>query len=101
MGWHRSNSGRITHTVGQKQPNGWGLYDMHGNVAEWCSDWRGHYPSALVTDPTGPASGAVRILRGGSRSFSPRLCRSADRNSIMPEDLDNDVGFRVALDAPR
>ena len=80
MGWYRNNSGGKTHPVGQKQPNLWGFYDMHGNVWEWCNDWYGAYPSGSVTDPTGSASGGDRgVLRGGRWNSEARGCRSANR----------------------
>ena len=80
MGWYRNNSGGKTHPVGQKQPNLWGFYDMHGNVWEWCNDWYGAYPSGSVTDPTGSASGGNRgVLRGGRWDSEARGCRSANR----------------------
>ncbi len=66
MGWHAANSGRRTHPVGQKMPNAWGLHDMHGNVREWCSDWKDDYCEGEVSDPTGPYSGLYRVTRGGS-----------------------------------
>ena len=65
-GWYSVNSGNKTHEVGQKTPNNWGLYDMHGNVHEWCWDWYGAYPSTEETDPIGASSGSIRVLRGGS-----------------------------------
>ena len=84
MGWFESNSGRETHPVAQKKPNAWGLYDMHGNVWEWCSDWSGPYPAGESTDPTGSASGRFRELRGGNSVSSAQECRSANRNANSP-----------------
>ncbi len=87
-------------TVGSYQVNNWGLYDMHGNVWEWCLDW---YQSVLgsspVTDPVGLPSGSGRLLRGGSWSYSARNCRSADRSSGGPADKYDHCGFRLALPA--
>jgi len=97
MGWYKTNSGETTHPVGEKQANGWGLYDMHGNVWEWCRDWAGNYPTGAVTDPTGATSGSNRILRGGCWYFPESFCRSADRNSNEPGFRNYNVGFRLAL----
>jgi len=86
-----------TTKVGSYTPNGWGLYDMHGNAWEWCSDWYGSYPTGSVTDPTGPVSGSLRVIRGGCWFSLGRDCRSADRNWSEPGIRANSVGFRVVV----
>ena len=95
VGWYRKNSGGSTHPVGQKEPNNWGVYDMHGNVWEWCNDWYGSYPDGSVTDPTGPATGWDRVCRGGSWISIPVGCRSARRIHYMPSNKINLCGFRL------
>jgi len=97
MAWYNQNSGGTTHPVGQKQPNAWGLYDMHGNVWEWCRDWYGNYPGGSVTDPTGPPQGSLRVIRGGCWGFVAGYCRSAFRGRIDPGIRYVDLGFRLAL----
>ena len=97
VGWYMYNSGSKTHPVGQKQPNAWGLYDMHGNVWEWCLDWYGDYPTSAVTDPTGTSTGSYRVVRGGSWDCYVYYCRSAYRYNIYPVYNYSNNGFRVAL----
>ncbi|MBO6004266.1 MAG: SUMF1/EgtB/PvdO family nonheme iron enzyme, partial [Verrucomicrobia bacterium] len=98
VGWYKYNSDFKTHPVGQKQPNAWGLYDMHGNIAEWCLDWFGDYPESSVTDPMGPDTGSHRVIRGGgSYTSNAGGCRSAFRVLSNPGDNLNSFGFRVAL----
>ena len=95
--WYLSNSGNRTHPVGQKKPNAWGLYDMHGNVGEWCSDRYGDYPSGAVTDPTGASTGSSRVRRGGGWIDGAASCRSADRGRNGPSHRNSYLGFRLAL----
>lgn len=94
IGWYSYNSNNKTHPVGQKAPNAWGLYDMSGNVLEWCQDWYGDYPTSAVPDPTGPLSGSFRVRRGGSWLYFSAYCRSAFRNGHNNEPGSNH-GFRV------
>jgi formylglycine-generating enzyme required for sulfatase activity len=97
MAWYLINSGFKTHPVGGKQPNGFGLYDMHGNVSEWCQDWydEDYYASSPATDPQGPSSGHRRVLRGGEWQLLPTDLRSACRSDLMPDYRLNLDGFRV------
>jgi len=83
--------------VGFYAPNAWGLYDMHGNVWEWCSDWYGGYSSGAQTNPEGPSSGSYRVLRGGSWFYHGRYCRSAGRNAIEPSHRSHGIGFRLVV----
>ena len=113
MGWYDGNSGLKTHPVGMKQPNAWGIYDMHGNVWEWCADWYDSYPDGAVTDPEGSLSGLAsffggegsssewnRVLRGGCwGSFAP-LCTSVYRLDQPPSQAESGVGFRPVRNLP-
>jgi formylglycine-generating enzyme required for sulfatase activity len=97
--WYQDNSGVETHAVGQKEPNAWGLYDMHGNVFEWVQDWYGarYYSNSPGADPKGPSSGEDRVIRGGGLDSDAWGCRSANRVEGAPKDPISDIGFRLAL----
>lgn len=100
IAWYQNNSLKRTHPVGLKEPNAWGLKDMHGNVAKWCLDWYGPYPAESVSHPAGPAFGTFRVYRGGGWSDSARCCRSAYRGRSVPEFRSSNIGFSLVLSGP-
>jgi formylglycine-generating enzyme required for sulfatase activity len=100
MGWYDRNSGHETHPVAKKKPNAWGLYDMHGNVWEWCQDWDGDYPNHAVQNPQGASSGSNRIIRGGGGNNSAGGCRSANHNGNSPGFRHFRLGFRPSRGLP-
>jgi formylglycine-generating enzyme required for sulfatase activity len=97
MAWYDKNSGAETHPVGTRQPNGFGLYDMHGNVGEWCQDWyaESYYASSPASDPQGPGSSFTRVMRGGSWDYDASFLRSAVRLGLSPGLRSSGLGFRV------
>ena len=97
VAWYDNNSGNATHPVAQKSPNELGLYDMSGNVYEWCNDWYGGYSSNAQTGPQGPSSGSYRVSRDGSYYINARYCRMSNRSSGTPSNSVSNLGLRLAL----
>ena len=97
VAWHGDNSGIRTHAVGTKTANELGIYDMSGNVYEWCSDWYGGYSAGAQTNPQGPSSGSFRVLRGGGWSGNAWLCRVSNRFNIDPSSSRSNDGLRLVL----
>ncbi len=97
LAWFDKNSGSRSQRGGQRKPNAWGFFDLHGNVFEWCIDWKGEYTDAAASDPVGPAAGEQRLTRGGGWYSPPKHCRSAYRRERLPQSTAADVGFRLAL----
>ena len=97
VAWYDSNSGNKTHDVGQKSPNELGLYDMSGNVGEWCNDWHGSYGSSLQSNPVGSPSGSDRVCRGGSMNNLKWSCRLSYRDRYVPDTSRISLGLRLAL----
>jgi formylglycine-generating enzyme required for sulfatase activity len=99
VAWFSDNSGKTTHPVGTKEPNGLELYDMSGNVWEWCWDWFGNYPARTQSNPEGASSGSQRVIRGGCWYDSAGYIRCANRNSCIPSDRNIGTGFRIVRTA--
>ena len=97
VAWYEGNSSNMTHLVGTKQANELGIYDMTGNVCEWCQDWQGSYVSSSQTNPVGDVSGPYRVIRGGSCCFNARICRSSSRDGNAPDYLFFNLGLRLVL----
>lgn len=99
VAWHDDNCGRKTHEVMTKSPNELGLYDMTGNVWEWCSDWYDgeYYAISPSNNPKGASSGSKRVLRGGNWHSSERVCRVSGRGGLTPSDRAGVLGLRLAL----
>jgi len=101
VAWYEANSGNQTHPVGQKRANAWNLYDLQGNVWEWCLDWYGPYAGGALLDPTGAPSGTLRVIRGGGWFHAASYCRASARRGNAPDAQSFNLGFRLALSPVR
>ena len=97
VAWYDDNSGGETHNVATKSPNGLGIYDMSGNVWEWCQDWYGNYSSSSQTNPKGPSNGDNRVNRGGSWFVNAWFCRVSYRSNFTPSYSSSNLGLRLAF----
>ena len=97
VAWYKSNSSSDLHPVATKSPNELGIYDMSGNVCEWCQDWKDSYSSAAQTNPTGASSGTYRVNRGGGWNINAEYCRSSYRNYDIPGYRSINLGLRLVL----
>jgi formylglycine-generating enzyme required for sulfatase activity len=98
-GWYYSNSDSSSHNVGEKIPNELGIYDMSGNVREWCQDWFDYYDSEELDNPVGPLDGVKKVNRGGAWTTPSENCRNSYRNANFPTEAFHDLGFRLVMDS--